>query len=883
MLAQGFRLGSYEVRERIGAGGMGEVFRAHDERLGRDVAIKVLSDQSRLDSQHLARFQREAHVLATLNHPNIATLHAVESLGDAQALILELIEGETLAERIARGALPLPEALAIARQIVAALEAAHEKGVIHRDLKPSNIKLRPDGMVKLLDFGLAKASDPVPARADAVAIGATVDASEALIGTLSFMSPEQVRCLPVDKRGDIWAFGCVLYEMLTGTAAFKGDQVADVMAQIIGKEPDFDALPEVVPPAIRRLLQRCLRKDARERLRDIGDARLDLEEALSAKAPEPAVRRRMSRAGKAGLVALATFAVAAAIVVPWYTRATARPERFSARVSRFSIPADKFYSGLNIAPDGTRFVYVTGRGLVVRSLDNVESAELAAPSLTSNGAPFFSPDGKWIVYSDDEGLLKLPVGGGTPARVVNAGMSVVGGWSAGSIAFANMRGLFRVPAQGGAAEPLVAGLGVGERAVFPQYLANNAAVLFTVVPTRSNSPATSKFPDARIDVLNLESGERRTLLRGASRARYVQSGHLIYTVGQTLYAVAFDAARLELHGDPVQMATGVSGSEFSVSDDGTLVYFTGRDSRGNSLVWVNRQGQEEPLAAPPRGYIFPRLSPDSTRVALDVQGAPRDIWTWDVRRKSLQRFTVGPAGHALVAWSRDGKLLAFGDERSGVGNLYAQAADGTGEPQRLLESDQPQFPLSFAPDGRLLFASVINGHGFDVFALSMDGSHHVEAVLNSAANEGPADISPDGRWIAYISDESGQPEMYVRPYPKTDSGGRWQISSSGGKEPLWSRDGREIYYRDFDGDMWAVPVTLQPEFTSGTPVKLFDNRGYRASGVMRTAHNYDLSRDGRFLMIKENFGPGPLSVVVVLNWFEELERQVPTGRQVAAR
>jgi Tol biopolymer transport system component len=907
MLATGKCFGDYEVLELLGSGGMGEVFRARDARLGRDVAIKVLPERFTLDTQRRARFEREARVLAALNHPNIAMLHAVEPMGEGQVLVLELVEGETLAQRIARGPIPVPEALAIARQVAAALEAAHERGVIHRDLKPSNIKLRSDGTVKLLDFGLAKAFDPVVDDASAQAITVTIEvAGGTILGTPAYMSPEHARGLPVDKRADIWAFGCVLYEMLTGKAAFQAERASDVVAKIIEREPDFDVLPREVPGAVRQLLRRCLRKDSRERLRDIGDARLTLEEVES---EQPSAGRwgegsaddsdgahgaswgrgakRENRRSRAVLAAIALAAVAGVVLIDVALRLREQPvsESAPAPITRFSMPAaivpSPYARALAISRDGARFAYISERGLVVRARDRVEMTELSLQGDSSFGAPFFSPDGQWIAYYDGQRLMKAPADGGPAVAIVDVGPAAIGDWSGSGIVYADMNGVFRVSPDGGVAQRLAVELGSNEQALFPQFIPGTNAVIFTVVPTRTLTPADlASLPSARVDVLDLTSGSRRTLLRGGGRAQYIPTGHLVYLLRDALYAVAFDAGRLEVRGAAVQVASGIRNAEFALADDGTLVYHTGGPRPDNTLVWVDRQGREEPLGAPPRRYIYPRVSPDGTRVALDVQGpADRDIWIWDLQRRTLERFTVDPTGNPLVAWSRDSKALAFGSDRFGVTNLFLQSADGSGEPQRLLVSERLQMPLTFAPDGRLLFSADIAGRGRDILALSMDGSGRTESVLNTAANDLTAEVSPDGRWIVYDSDETGQFEVYVRPYPHTYSSGRWQISSGGGRQPMWSADGGEIFYRDFDGAMWALPVTLQPAFRPGVAARLFGGEPYLGRGRLMSGRTYDLSPDGRrFLMIRqETDAEGAPSLIVVLNWFEELKRAVPAA------
>jgi len=894
VLARGVQFGTYEVLELLGTGGVGNVFRAHDSRLRRDVAVKVLSDHVRLDARRLRQFEHEARVLASLNHPNIATLHAIERVGETQALILELVDGKTLAERIAEGPLPLASALTIARQIVAALEAAHERGVVHRDLKPANIKLRPDGTVKVLDFGLAQVSATALSGFDPKAVTLTaVDLAVAgtVMGTPAYMSPEHARGLPVDKRTDVWAFGCVLYEMLTGRAAFGGDNVSDVVARVIERDPDLAALPDDVPPGIRRLLQRCLQKDPRERLRDIGDARLDLEEATAQSG-----RRAWSWRGR-GRVAAVVIAVVVALGIglaivfvgldlalrlrPQPVPAAASP---APRVARFEIPLAVWGSSsgraLAISSDGARIAVVTDSGLVVRARDQLDTLRLGGLSAPGAGAPFFSPDGRWIAFTDGQALKKVPSTSGPTEQIAETGPATIASWGDGGIVYASMSGLFYIAREGSAPRALPAGLGANEQAAFPQLLPGSTAVLFTVIPTRTNTPGyISNAPGARIDVLDLASGARHTLVNGGGRAQYLPTGHLVYVAGQTLYAAEFDAKHLELRGAAVPVLKGVNVAEFAISNEGTLAYLAGVSGFGNTLVWVDRQGHEQPLDAPARPYNYPRLSPDGTRVALDVGGLPdRDIWIWDLTRKTYERFTLDPAGNPIVEWSLDGRRLAFGSERFGVTNMFWQAADGSGEPEQLIKSDRLQMPLTFTPEGRLLFSADVAGHGRDIHALSLDGSRRVERIVYSEANDLTATVSPDGRWIVYDSDESGQFEVYVRPYPQAYSGGRWQISSNGGRQPLWSHDGREIFYRDFDGDLYAASVNLNPTFKPGPVARLFPNAGYAGSGARGSGRTYDVSRDGqRFVMIK--MAPGlpskAPSVVVVLNWFEELKRAVP--------
>jgi serine/threonine-protein kinase len=610
----------------------------------------------------------------------------------------------------------------------------------------------------------------------------------------------------------------------------------------------------------------------------------------------PATRAPLTPRGRSGwrgigITAPMLAVVSSAIVgtVVWFA-AEQGADPVSRQVMRFTIPSPAFDANiwspsgraLAVSPDGARLVFSSAGVLFVRSRERVEVTPLPGLQRSGAGAPFFSPDGQWIGFTDGQTLKKVPIAGGAAVTITEVGPAAFGSWTAEGIVFADMKGLFRVSAEGGTPEPLLTDFDASEQVLFPQLLPERRAILFTVIPTRSQTPgALVSQPDARVEALDLATGERRTLVRGGGRAQYVATGHLVYAAGATLYAVAFDIDRLEVQGEPVAV-TAEPSREFALSEEGTLIYQSGvgvPGARQHVLAWVDREGREELLEkAPARAYAYPRLSPDGMRLALNTGGPPAPaIWMWDVRRQALDRFTLDPAGNSMLAWSPDGQRLVFGSSRLGLSNLFWQAADGTGEPERLLESDHRQMPLTFAPDGRLLFSAEVAGHGRDIHALSMDGSHRVEHILYGPNTEGEADVSPDGRWIAYESDESGQVEIYVRPYPDAYSGSRWPISSGGGKMPLWSRDGRELFYRDFGGAMLAASVAHTPTFAPGPVVKLFENANYFGSGSSMSGRTYDLSLDGsRFLMIKQQANGEAAALVVVLNWFEELKRLVPT-------
>jgi eukaryotic-like serine/threonine-protein kinase len=876
MLRPGDRLGPYEVLHLLGSGGMGEVYRARDARLNRDVALKVLPDRYRFDNRRVSRLEREARALAAVNHPNIATLYGVEQSDGVQALVMEHVDGDTLADRIAmarraHGAgLPMAEAADIARQVADALEAAHERGIVHRDLKPANIKVRADGTVKVLDFGLAADGEP---DVDADSDQATATTSHPwgpAAGTPAYMSPEQARGGAVDRRADVWAFGCVLYEMVTGRRAFEGATASDVLARVLEREPELDALPRETPASVRRVLRRTLVKDARHRLHDIADARLELVDADPADAS--VAQGRGARASRRGLVAAAgvvlVLGVAAWLAVRPPPATTPRASRFELQLPASAPLRDggddtRLFA---ISPDGTRIAYLTQNGLAVRSLDRLEPEVLDGRGLGT--MPFFSPDGKWVAGTGD-GLHKVSVVGGPIIRVADTGAGAIGAWGDDGIVFADVNGLFRVSADGGTPEALPLGtLGPSEQATFPEPLPGGRAILFTVVPTRSNTVGDSASSStSRIEALDVDTGVRTVVVRGGGRPRYV-AGHLVYASNTGVFVVPFDIRRLVTTGEPIQVP-GAS-AEFAVSNDGKLVYAVGLDRPQRNLVWVDRQGREEPLGTPPGEYAYPRLSPDGTRVALDVPGANRDIWVWDIKRRLLERFTSDPTENVLPAWSPDGKHLAFASGLSGVPNIYIQRSDGSGKPERLIESPRLQQPAVFANDGRLVLSEAVPGRGRDILVLDL-ATRKLQRLVDGEAQEMSVGVSPDGRWLAYMSDESGQWEIYVRPYPDAQAA-RWKISTNGGRSPLWSRDGRELFYQDFGGAIIAVPVAPGRVFSPGPVVSVLPpSRRYAGFGSAGGARPFDVSLDGsRFLMIKHLGGERPPFLVVVQNWMAEI-------------
>ena len=880
-LPVGSRCGDYDIIELIGSGAMGEVYRARERSLGRDVALKLLPERFRVDPQRLARFAREAQVLGALNHPNIATLHGVVSVAHSQALALELVDGLTLAERMADGPMKLPEAIDIARQIGAGLATAHEHGIVHRDLKPANIKLRTDGVVKLLDFGLAKVLDPNFCESDPqLATITSVDAGSHALGTPAYMSPEQARGYAVDARSDIWAFGCVLFEMLTGRRAFGGATISDTVAAVLEHEPEWSALPPECPDLVRRMLRRCLAKDLRDRLQHIGDASIDLRDALQEGRPPAGFWRARNGwlNGRAAIGLLAATLAGGLLVMQLGTT-----RQSPVAVTRLEIVTTRdlpFVNGttrdIAISPDGSRIAYRSANSsLAIRSLDRFESAMLTdlGPEVSS---PTFSPDGSHIAFLAGAALKSVPVTGGKPSFLADVGeytdRSLI--WTPDdSIIIASTRGILRVPAGGGEPEVIVSpDAANGEKAFgSPALLPGGEWLLHMIQPLRTET-------GTRIVALNLKSRERRELLRGGSDPHYLPTGHLVYMVDNALLAVRFDTGRLAVRSAPAIVATDVMVNANGIASlcfaaNGTLVYVSGKSvATLPRLAWVTRDGREQLLSAPPMAYTYPRLSPDGQSVAVDVRGAESDIWLWDLRRERLTRVTVNPAENPLPVWSPGGNELAFGDGSSGTVNVYRQALNG-GPMERLSESTRRQIALSYTPDGRNLFVGESQPTGgWDVLLLNLARPQRLVPLLHAPASEMNVVPSPDGRWIAYSSDESGRVEIYVRPFPAVQRE-LHRVSRGGGSKPLWSSDGREIFFLSPSREIMSAQVDAGAGFVVRGVSRLFDAVAYTSAENGTGARPFDISSDGkRFLMVRKGEAPGAARIAVVLNWFEEVRR-----------
>jgi serine/threonine-protein kinase len=907
-LVPGSRFGAYEVISLIGQGGMGEVYRAKDTTLGRDVALKVLPPSFTSDPERVARFRREAHVLAALNHPHIAQIHGLEESNGTQCLVLELVDGESLDNRIARGAIPIDEALAIAKQIAEALEAAHEKGIIHRDLKPANIAVTNDGLVKVLDFGLAKAVEATSGSFD-VTVSPTITSPAMLtgigviLGTAAYMSPEQAKGRAADKRSDIWAFGCVLYEMLTGKRAFEGEDVSDTLAAVLRGEPDWTRMPGDAPPYVQTLIRGCLEKNRAARPTEIAVARFVLANGailsgpVATPLPQPSRRRRVVELGSAVILLGLITAI-------WVLVRRPQPEHRAVQRFPITVPASAPYVGevggeLAISPDGGVLVYVAIAGgkrlLYQRRFDQLDAQPIRGTDDAFN--PFFSPDGEWVGFFTAGGtpagrLKKIALRGGPPLTLAETNIPF-GTWTAdNAIIFTrtvdSVWTLFKIPAAGGTpAKLLTLDRSKQEfRYGRPEMLPGGKALLFSV------AVANTGFDNAHIAVLSLETGASHIVVEQGYHAHYA-SGYLIYVLSDNLMAVPFDLTRLRTTGPPVSIVQGVRGriltgeAGFAVSSTGFLVYAPGTTTPtvGRLLVWVNRNnGREEPIAAPSRAYVAPRLSPDGSRVALEIRDEENDIWIWNLDRQNLTRLTVNPGIDTSPVWALNGKRLFFASADSdNIGHVFTQSADGTGRAEPLTQGPISHTPAGISPDEKYLLLRELNPKTLVDIAMLSLADRHVTSLLHTPFVETNPDVSPDGRWMAYESNESGTTQIYVRPFPNVDAG-RWQVSTTGGMRPVWSRSGRELFYvtgRDQEQrQMMVVPIQTGTAFSYGNPKELFAGPYFAPnSGIL--SRTYDVSADGqRFLMIKpEAVDTGAQSgppFVAVLNWSEELKQRVPT-------
>jgi serine/threonine-protein kinase len=881
---------------------MGEVYRAHDMRLGRDVAIKLLPAEVAGDAERLARFRREAHLLASLNHPHIAAVYGLEELDGKLLLVLELVEGEDLAERLKRGAIPVDEALDIAKQIAAALEEAHEKGIVHRDLKPANIKLTPEGKAKVLDFGLAKAyagDQAANASDESHSPTLTRAGSElgVILGTAAYMSPEQARGKPLDKRADIWAFGVVLFEMLTGKRLFHGETTSDTLAAVLKTDPDWRLLPADTPPRTREMLRRCLTRDPRERLRDIGDARIEVA-STAADGPEAPAGRARRRLVGAAIVGFLFGAATIAATLRWVSRPTAGPVN---PVTRLSIPLPPAVPlqldwwpgmGLAISPDASRIVYVGpigGDTLHERRLN--ERTFTSIPGTEAAQQPFFSPDGEWLAFFTANGFLKkVPVRGGRPQTLVSnlpgAGWSH-GSWSdRGEIVFDTFNaGLRIIGPDGGTPRALTNP--PKERHWTPEVLPGSRAVLFTA----------STGESLRIDAIAFDGSAQRTLLANASRARYLASGHLLFMRDGGLMIAPFDASAVEVTGPvasvPVDVVVDLVNAsapipQLAVARNGTLVYALPADDdkpQESTLTWVDRAGKELETFTLPFDLPFFQLSPDGeSLVVAGRAGSVVRTGIFDLKRKTLTGlFEFKDDFPSMPIWRPDGREIVFSRRTAVEAELWSQPVDGHAQPQRLWKTPASYIgPGGFSPDGRTLILMATDLRTAEGHLRLLDLTAHNAPVerpwFPTPATEWTPNLSPDGRWLAYTSMESGRSEVYVRRFP--DGGAKSKVSVAGGGFPQWSPDGRELFFpaqpTTATTKMMAVDVRTTPSLVLGTPRVLFTRRFVPGD----LGQTWTISRDGnRFLLLH-----GDISVarsgelMVVQNWFEELKRLAPSAR-----
>jgi|SRR5882672_4952621 len=891
-LASGKTLSCYEIVGPLGAGAMGEVYRARDTRLDRDVAIKVLPTEFAQDHERLLRFEREAKSLASLNHPNIAQIHGVDQVATTYFLVLELVEGETLEDRLKRGALRIDDALDICRQIAEGLESAHEAGVIHRDLKPANIRITPDGMVKLLDFGLAKSARP---GGEAHSSTDSVLSTQAgrLLGTPTYMAPEQARGKTIDRRVDIWAFGCVLYECLTEQRAFGGESLSDVLAAVIEREADLTKLPAATPARVRELVERCLGKDPRQRLRDIGEARWILQHARDDLGAEDTTVKRSSAWSRA--LPWALVAALAAVIVASLAWTARQPLHVASSPTRLAVRTPAGWKlrvddnteedqVLAISPDGSQLVFVAESGqhrqLFRRALDSFECEPI--PGTDDATSPFFSPDGAWVAFVANAKLRKVALSGGNPIDLCESGLGRGGAWGPdGTIVFSQTTasGLVRISSNGGAPIELTR-LDAEQRERshrWPCFLPGGKEVAFTV----GTEDKPGDYEDAQIDVVSLETGARRHFLRGASQVRVTANGALLLGRDGELFALPIEAASGGAVEGATHVLSGVRGVPSSgivycdVANNGTLAYVE-RDPHAAEfeLAWVSPDGRIDPLPLPAREYRVPRLSPDGKKLAVGIgpgRGRPSDIWICDLASGSMTRLSVDSKNSAFPAWTADGKRVAYGttplDGSSTA--IGAKSADGSDAYALLARFDHmtPRSPLSWTPDAKTLLFQQDGGAGksTDILFLSLADSA-VHPFAAEAFNQFSGALSPDGAWFAYGSDESGASEVYVRSFP--GPGGRWQISD-GGAFPRWSADGTEIDFISGE-DMMAVSVATSPTFSHGQPRKLFTLTFQAGSDAVA---NYDRGPDGRFLVVRGTTRASTAEHVnVVLDWFTDLRR-----------
>jgi Tol biopolymer transport system component len=922
-LNSGTRLGPYEILSLVGAGGMGEVYKARDTRLDRTVAVKILAPIFAADPQFRERFDREARAISQFDHPHICGLHDVGEHNGTAYLVMQYLEGGSLADRLTNGPLPIGQALTIAIEIASALDRAHRAGIVHRDLKPGNIMLTKAG-AKLLDFGLAKSTLSMFAGAGASTVTPAtpnLTAQGAILGTFQYMAPEQIEGREADGRSDIFAFGAVLYEIVTGSRAFSGNSHASLISSILKDEPrPVTELQPLTPPLLDHIVSRCLAKDPDERWQNAGDLTRELlwisHTGAVGRTTVPAAAGRL-RTGVgpvvgAALAGLIAGSAVTAMLIGFVNRNSGKPSTSVAR-SLVSITPAEHLQALSIdritnegrpsrtsmvwSPDGRSIVFSALQGdrqqLYLRAIDQLTATPMTGTE--GAGAPFFSPDGRWVAFWSGGALKKTPADGTGPATTICETPAIFGATWGGNDTIVlswGQRGLWRVSAAGGKPEVIAApDIEKGElKYLLPQFLPGGGTVIFTI----THSPLPT-WEDTEIVAQSLVTGERKVLVEKAADGRYLPSGHLVYMRRGALMATPFDLDRLEAKGGAVALIASVmqaanepseqfdtGAGQFSVSASGALLYLPGGifPDPERSLVWVDRTtGAAQPLPLPTKAYLSPRLSPDGRQVVFWTQG-DRNIWIHDLSRGTLTRLT-SEARNARAIWTLDGRQVTYGSAERGTENLFVRAADGSGAAEKLTKSPNLQYAAAWSPsDKALLFVENTPESSYDIMVMPPSGDRRPRPLIHTRFSEAYPDFSPDGRWLAYSSDESGRPEVYVQPYP--GPGPRQQVSANGGTGPAWSHDGRELFYtptQSIGGQatlnkMMAVPISLRPTFTMGTPRQLFEGRYGGTAGIRA----YDVTADGRrFLMVQQKERPAVAAaeMILVQNWVEELKARVP--------
>jgi eukaryotic-like serine/threonine-protein kinase len=889
-LEAGTQLGHYEITGQLGKGGMGEVYRALDTRLGREVAVKVLPEEFARDEERLARLEREARMLAALNHSNIATIYGLEQSDETRFLVLELVEGDTLADRLRHGAIPVEESLKLALQIAEALEAAHEKGVIHRDLKPANIKITPEGRVKVLDFGLAKAFIGEPgdvnlSHSPTLSMAATQQGI--ILGTAAYMSPEQAEGEAADSRSDIWAFGVVLFEMLTGRQVFDGKTATRVLAAVLHKEPDWDSLPGNLHPRIRTLLDRLLDKERRDRLSTISDARVEIQRVLAD--PGGAVAKRMTArvepvtGSRVPWVAALVLTAVVAIAGTWLLRPLPAQEYPIVRWD-YTLPEGQNFRIVNrgalaISPDATSFVYNGVGGLYLRSMSESGDRLIAGTELPQSDVAF-SPDGEWLAFfsTADSQVKKVAVVGGVAVTLAaSPGLAGISWDTDDVILYTQADGVWQVSADGGQPELVIAGDKEGY-GTYPQLLPGSDAIL-----TNPGGGATAL--GGQIAVYEISSGASKMLFPG-SRARYVRTGHIVYAQGNVLFAVPFDLKTLEVTGGPVPLVEGVQAGppQYAISDNGWLVYVPGTTGTAPDgiLAFADRSGNRTPLDLSPDQYRSPRVSPDGTRIAVEIveEDGSSDIWVYNLAATSAIRRLTNQGSNTRPIWTPDGERVTYASDRDGAWGIYWQKADGSDVAERLIEpmDGASLYPESWSPDMATLSYAVVQGD-WDLWTFSLS-SGESELFLDTANNEFGSVFSPDGRWLAYSRTDFQPFRVQVQPFPPT--GVEFDVLQDGETWPVWSPDGSALFARlnlalQQSVEIRAMDIDTEGTFSYGNASAL----PMRGALVFQNYRDYDVHPDGdRFLMIfspdESSSGPPPRPrISIVENWAQELLRRVP--------